>query len=185
MIVLGIDASFTRTGLAVVETDGVPGRERVIWTGTVGTDAADPDAVRIALIAERCAEIAAAFKAQSAGVEMPFVRAAYGYDTGQRLARLGGAIDGALVGIGLTPVPVTTGQVAKALGIGGVKREHKKQAAVEAVLTRWGVNVGHDEADAIGVAVATGRAQRRKANKGAQLGLPGVNAGRKSKRGRR
>lgn len=186
MIVLGIDGSLTCTGLAVVETDGVPGRERIIATARKRSEPEDgDDGARCRMMVEAAMYLVQRYRPNLVGIEMPYVPRTESLQGSLRLAGLKGAFESALSGAGCEVVPVVTTSASKALGIKhGCGRAEKKRQAVANVLSRYGVLVSHDAADAIGVALAAVVKRRKQESAGAQLGLPGVKAGRKSKRGR-
>ena len=179
--VLGIDASFTRTGYAVIETCGVPGLERVTHTDTFVSDRTETDAERIGAIASMSLQMASSWGATLVAIEQPYV--GRNRQTALRLGQLIGGITQALTAAGCEVVPVPTASVSAALGIGTrLQRKAKKTAALLAVALRYGLEgITDDEADAIGVAVAAHKRKRAGANKLAQLAL-GIKAGPRKRR---
>lgn len=163
MIILGIDPSYSATGLAVIECHGIPGQERVIATGVVKVPTSLTDRERCREIALACAQWAARWGAEAVGIEGQYT-APHNYSVGLRLAALRSAVEQRLLddyaqGVLYT---VTPGERAEALGLRGrLKREEVKRRVVAAVRLRYGVAVSDDEADAIGIALAAGRKIRR------------------------
>lgn len=183
MIVLGLDQSYQRTGYAVLETDGVPGRERVLETGTFSTDPAATDAARQAQVAREALWIAQRWAPDLVGVEKPYVsRTGQSPQVALRLAGLHAVLVGALAGAGFEVVAVHTATRQAALGIAPrTKRKALKAASKAVVLARYGLDVTDDESDAIGIALGAVVVQRRDARKVAQLALA-LKPGRKQRR---
>jgi len=163
VIILGIDPSYSVTGVAVIECHGIPGQERVIATGVVKVPTSLTDRERCREIALACAKWAARWGAEAVGIEGQYT-APHNYSVGLRLAALRSAVEQRLLddyaqGVLYT---VTPGERAEALGLRGrLKREEVKRRVVAAVRLRYGVAVSDDEADAIGIALAAGRKIRR------------------------
>lgn len=178
MIVLGIDASLTCTGLAVIETQGVPGSERVLHTSRVRTSPEDgTDTFRARNLSAAAMALAAEYAPDLVGIELPYADPAKARNVALRLARLGGAFEQAFAEAGIAVVQVAAASVGKALGVKGrgVKRAEKKRQAIAAVKLRYGLTVTDDEADAIGVCLAA-VVKDRKALSGKQtaMKLPGT-----------
>ena len=163
MIILGIDPSYSVTGVAVIECHGIPGQERVIATGVVKVPTSLTDRERCREIALACAKWAARWGAEAVGIEGQYT-APHNYSVGLRLAALRSAVEQRLRDTYAEDriVAVTPGERAEALGLRGrLKREEVKRRVVAAVRLRYGVAVSDDEADAIGIALAAGRKIRR------------------------
>ena len=166
MTILGIDAALTSTGLAIVEWFGVPGRERVIATQAVLTERGDvpgDDVARARRVGTVALECAMEYGAGLVGLELPYIpRWHQTGDVPLRLASLGGVIEAMLAAGGYRVVRVQASSRAKALGVSGrAPRGEGKRRCMEAVLSRYGLQVSEDEADAIGVALAAVRKAAR------------------------
>ena len=183
MIVLGIDGSLTCTGLAVIATDGVPGTEQVLDTGTVRTRPGDGDDTdRCETIALGCVALAKRYQVKLTGVEMPYVDPAKSIKVALRLEALKATVTRALKLAGFEVIPVMASSRAKALGVSGkLKRELAKPQVIAAVLSRYGLELTEDECDAIGVALAAVAKHRKQERNQVQLGL-GIKAGRRRRR---
>ena len=160
MIVLGIDPSYRRTGLSVVSwqpTNGryLPGTEHVQCTGVVSAPKrgdSDDEAYRRKHIADACTAWAHTHHVDLVAVEEPCrgLNAA----TDAMLQRLSATITDRLSADGHEWVLVNNRKRLRALGIHGNDSAALKRAARRAVLTRYGIEVTADEADAIGHALA-------------------------------
>jgi crossover junction endodeoxyribonuclease RuvC len=178
MIVLGIDQSYTRTGYAVLETDGVPGRERVLETGTLTTDRARTDTQRQRDLAASLVQIVDRVGPDLVGVERPYVSREQSPDVALRLSGLQAAVMGALDALGIHVVAVHTATRQSALGVPTrQQRTQVKRQILAAVRLRYGLDVSEDEADAIGIALGAVLTKRRQSHSGAQLKL-GLGPGR-------
>lgn len=183
--VLGVDGSLTRSGLAVVETAMVPGRERVLATGSKSTCPDDgTDNARCTAIARACVALARRYHVDLVGLETPYVDAAVNIRVALRLEGLRSTLEGAMKNAGFEVVSVQASSAKKALGTSGrpVSREDGKRAVHDAVLLRFGLDLGEDEADAVGVALAAVVKQRKVEREGVQLAL-GIKRGPRRKRG--
>lgn len=177
---LGVDASLTCTGFAVIETDGIPGHETVTRTWTVKTAPPDEDVVRCDQIALAALGAAREHGVDLVGVEKPFVGQGKSPATALRLQRLDVTIETVLRQAGIEVVTVPVASVKSALGIRpGTDRAAGKRAALDAVNRRYNLALTDDNrADAIGVALAAVRLQWRRQRAG-QIALPGVKQGRR------
>ncbi len=181
MIVIGVDGSLTCTGVAVIDTDGVPGTERILHTGTVRSKPGrGTDLERYHSIAESVVSVAKQHGATLAGVEQPYM--GLNAKTAFALRSLDTIIEAALAQAGLTVVGVNVSQRSSALGVAGkTKRKPLKDLVVQAVSTRYGLNVTHDQADAIGVGLAAVKLYRRgERPEQLRMKLPGGRARRKN-----
>jgi crossover junction endodeoxyribonuclease RuvC len=70
MRVLGIDCGTERTGYGVIESDGVA--HRLIAAGVIRTDAKEPLASRLSLIAKSLREIISGYSPEAAAIEEVF-----------------------------------------------------------------------------------------------------------------
>jgi crossover junction endodeoxyribonuclease RuvC len=180
VIVLGCDQALGATGWAVIDTDGVPGRERVLEHGVVKTQPGVPDQERQQEIAATLLEIARRVKPDLIGLEGTQVQK--NASTAIRLSELRGALLSSLKPLGCPLVTVPTATRRKQLGIANVRGYGAvKQRACDAVLLRYGLALTDDEADAIGIALGAVVVQRRDARKGLQETL-GIKPGRKQRR---
>jgi Holliday junction resolvasome RuvABC endonuclease subunit len=159
MIVLGIDPSYRATGIAVVSwqpTNGryIAGTEQVQATGVVSAPKrGDSDeAYRRKHIADACTAWAHTHHVDLVAVEEPCrgLNAA----TDAMLQRLSATITDRLSADGHEWTLVNNRKRLRALGIHGNDSAALKRAARRAVLTRYGIDVTADEADAIGHALA-------------------------------
>jgi Holliday junction resolvasome RuvABC endonuclease subunit len=188
--VLGVDPSLTATGLAIIETDGVPGRERVLATTCIETRPRDEDGraqgdgERQHIIAAAVAAFTDEHKPDIAGLEKTYMDPLKAANVTGRLEYLRGRIAGVLHERGVLVVDVAPASRAKALGVNGrgVKRAAQKAQVAASVKLRYGLDVGPlgitiDEADAIGVALAAAVKHGREAREGQQLEL-GIKRGR-------
>lgn len=149
--VLGIDLAYARTGVALVEC-GIPGRERIVTSSVLTTHKSEPDNTRAAQLAQALTLLATG--TDLVAVEVPYIDPTKSSAVALRLARLGGAVEAALVAAGHRVVKVAAASRIKTLGLGKGKRGQLKARAVLAVESRYGLTVSDDEADAIGVALA-------------------------------
>jgi len=163
--ILGIDASYTCTGIAVVAMGDAPGTERVLTTTRVRTSPRDgTDTYRARNIAGECVSIARVFSPQVIGLEMPYLDPAKAKNASLRLSRLGAIIEAALADAGYEVVQVAAATTGSMLGIKPrTQRADRKAQAIAAVARRYGVEATEDEADAIGVALGAFRNHRREA----------------------
>lgn len=160
MIVLGIDPSYRRTGLSVVSwepTNGryLPGTEHVQCTGVVSAPKrgdSDDETYRRKHIADACSAWATNHHVDLVAVE----EACRGLNaaTDAMLQRLSATITDRLSADGHEWVLVNNRKRLRALGIHGTDSAALKRAARRSVLTRYGIDVTADEADAIGHALA-------------------------------
>ena len=160
MIVLGIDPSYRATGIAVVSwqpTNGryIAGTEQVQATGVVSAPKrgdSDDEAYRRKHIADACTAWAHTHNVDLVALEEPCrgLNAA----TDAMLQRLSATITDRLSADGHEWVLVNNRKRLRALGIHGTDSAALKRAARRAVLTRYGIEVTADEADAIGHALA-------------------------------
>lgn len=182
MIILGIDPSYTRTGIAAIEDYGVPGRERILGTHTIATKPGVSDLERSRTIARMCANLARVHKADAVAIESQYA-GQQNMQVAMRLASLRSAIEQRLRDAYAEDriVAVTPGERAEALGIKGrPKRAELKQRVLQAVKQRYDCNLDFDdEADAVGIALAAGRRLRR-GPKAEQLGMT-LKASRKAR----
>jgi len=164
MIILGIDPSYTRTGLAAIEDHGIPGRERILGTHTIATKPGTSDLERSRTIARMCANLARVHKADAVAIESQYA-GQQNMQVAMRLASLRSAIEQRLRDTYAEDriVAVTPGERAEALGIKGrLKRVELKQRVLQAVKQRYDYTLDFDdEADAVGIALAAGRRLRR------------------------
>jgi Holliday junction resolvasome RuvABC endonuclease subunit len=163
MIILGIDPSYTRTGLAVLHCGDIPGTERVVATGTIKTPTRLSDQERCREIAAQCETWARSYGVDAVGVENQFVGEG-NKQAGLRLVYLRSAIEQRIAGQipGLKVVDVNPAQRQAALGVSNrLGRADVKRRVVEVVQRRYGLEVRHDEADAIGIALVAWRIVRR------------------------
>lgn len=188
MRVLGVDASLTSTGFAVLDIPqgGGPRSERVLATGRKRTQPKDGTHIaRVRDIAAATVALAQHCGAELVGLEVPYVDVNRSIKVALDLRALGQQIHGDLAEAGFEVVTVAASSRAKALGVSGrAKREVAKPLVLAAVLTRYGLDIPEDEADAIGVALAaaTKRArEQRAAQMPEQLKLA-MKQGRRQKR---
>ena len=92
MILLGIDPSYTRTGIAAIEDYGVPGRERILGTHTIATKPGTSDLERSRTIARMCANLARVHKADAVAIESQYA-GQQNMQVAMRLASLRSAIE--------------------------------------------------------------------------------------------
>lgn len=196
MRVLGIDGSLTATGLAVLETEGVPGTERIVATDVVHTapepglppsQRADDDAARCDIIAARCVGMAQAQAVDVVGLETPYV--GRNVAAAQRLQMLATVIHTRLRDAGFVVYGVAPSSRACALGMRGrgVGRREQKRQIAQAVELRYGLRVGPggisgDEADAIGVGIVAAQKHLRAQHPAKQLRLELKRAAKRSER---
>ena len=161
MRILGIDASLTATGFVVIETDGIPGDEKLLLYEVVRTISRDgDDATRSELIATRAACLARGWEAELVGLELPFV--GQNASTALRLRGLGATIETMLRERGYPVVSISPASVKSALGIPPrTPRIDAKRLSVSRAQRQHGVVLTDDEADAIGVALAAHKKQAR------------------------
>lgn len=164
MTILGIDASYTCTGLAVVDCSEIF-NERVLHTERARTSPRDgTDTFRARNIAGACVYLAKQWEPHVIGLEMPYLDPAKAKNASLRLSRLGAIIEAALADAGYEVVQVAAATTGSMLGIKPrTKRADRKAQAIAAVARRFGVEVTEDEADAVGVALGAYRNHRREA----------------------
>lgn len=183
MIVIGVDGSLTCTGIAVIDTDGVPGTERILSVGEHKTSPKDgSDMERYEAIADGILAVAQAYGGELVGLELPYVDKSKSPEVALRLRELKAIVEHTLTQAGYPVVGVNVSQRSAALGVAGrSKRADLKDAVVQAVALRYGLEVTHDQADAIGVGLAAVKLHRR-GDKPEQLRmkLPGGRARRKN-----
>jgi len=188
MIVLGIDASLTCTGFALIESSGVPGRERVLVTGRFPTTTQRPEVERRAVICQAVRAWIEGYAPDLVGLEMPYVDPTKSMKVAVQLAALGGQLEQELATLGCIMVKVYPASRQKALGVKGrgrggpqITRSELKDRLQEAVWDRYGIVVPEDEVDAIGVAMAAVTIHDRKQREATQerLGLPQRGYGRR------
>ena len=163
MTVLGIDPSYTRTGLAVLHCGDIPGTERVVATGALKTPAHLSDQERCREIAEQCETWARSYGAEAVGIENQYT-GHLDKRVGLRLAALRSAIEQRLLEVlpSQAVVQVAPAQRQAALGVScRLGRADVKRRVVEVVQRRYGLEVRSDEADAIGIGLAAWRLVRR------------------------
>ena len=177
MIILGIDPSYTRTGIAVLHCGDIPGTERVVATGAIKTPTHLSDQERCREIAAQCETWARSYGVEAVGIENQYT-GHLDKRVGLRLASLRSAIEQRLLGSlpAEAVVQVAPAQRQAALGVSNrLGRADVKRRVVEAVQRRYKLEVRDDEADAIGIGLAAWRLVRRGA-KAEQLGL-GIKVG--------
>lgn len=183
MIVIGVDGSLTCTGLAVIDTDGVPGTEKILSVGEHKTSPKDgTDMERYEAIADGILAVAQTYNGELVGLELPYVDRKKSPEVALRLRELKAIVEHTLTRAGYPVVGVNVSQRSAALGVAGkTKRKPLKDLVVQAVSTRYGLNVTHDQADAIGVGLAAVKLHRRgERPEQLRMKLPGGRARRRN-----
>jgi crossover junction endodeoxyribonuclease RuvC len=149
MIILGLDPSLSCTGWGIVRAEG--SRLAHVANGEIPTDAGDPIAARLALIAAQVEKLVQAYRPDRAAVEEIFVNK--NPQSTLKLAQARGAV---LAACGRSNLPVrehAARLVKKAVvGTGGAAKE-QVQAMLKVLLPGTEI-VGADAADALAVAIA-------------------------------
>lgn len=161
-VVLGVDPSFTRTGIALIQPS-LPGQDHVnAWSFVtkrvpkrvpVETDA-QADARRIDAITAEVLQFARAWAVDVVCVEQPYM--GENPSTALRLRALSAAIEYACRAAGYTVVQVDPQTRGRAVGVvRRLKRDALKAAIVAAVKLLYGLTVTcDDEADAVAIGLA-------------------------------
>lgn len=159
-IVLGVDPSFTRTGLALIQpSPTIRGHDFVnVWSFITkrkpGETEAQADARRIDATAAEVLQFAREWTVDVVCVEQQYV--GKNEHTCMRLKALAAAVEYACRNAGLIVVPVEASERAKAVGIHRkLSRERLKAAIVAAVKLLYGITCTcDDEADAVAIGLA-------------------------------
>jgi Holliday junction resolvasome RuvABC endonuclease subunit len=163
MIVLGIDPSLQATGIAVIETNGVPGKEKLIAWNVIRTTHDDGDDLRCRRVALTVYDYAVQLQVEAVGIETQF-SSEKNRQVGIRLGRLRGAVQQQLAQR-FPPSQIIDVNPAQRLVALGIRQQHEtrelKRLAVEAVQRRYGELIDHNAADAVGIALVADRIYRR------------------------
>jgi Holliday junction resolvasome RuvABC endonuclease subunit len=192
--VLGVDASFARTGFAILTlpTDPwVPGTETAI-VGALATTkrpGQNDDAVRIDAIAKAAVRWAQDHQVDLVCIEQPWC--GRNYSIGMRLQALVATVADRCRQAGYEVLTVYPAEASAAMGVSSkLKRPQRKAAMQRALLTRYGIASDRDdEADAVGVALG-GYIKRRDLQRQAEREaerprLPGLEGYKPRKRGKK
>jgi Holliday junction resolvasome RuvABC endonuclease subunit len=163
MIVLGIDPSLQATGIAVIETNGVPGQEKLLAWNVIRTKSDNGDDARCRRVALTVYDYAMNMNVEAVGIETQF-SSEKNRQVGIRLGRLRGAVQQQLAQR-FPPSQIIDVNPTQRLVALGIRQQHEtrdlKRLAVEAVQSRYGLTVNHNAADAIGIALVADRLYRR------------------------
>lgn len=185
MKIMGVDPALGVTGVAVIEVHDRPGDESVLHTSLIKTSSADGrgDTSRLAEIADKCLLVAQLAGVMVVGIEKPYISMKQSPRTALRLSELHGVLRDRMAGAGYEVFSIAPASRCVALGVSGrLPRAAAKAAVMASVLSRYGMDLSEDEADAVGTAVAAWAAWRKAADpKGKQLGL-GIKAPHRRKK---
>lgn len=159
MRVLGIDPGYGRCGMAVLERES--GKDTLIASECVETDAADEFVTRLSAITRRCADLIVKHEPDAFAIEKLYFNA--NQKTAMRVAEARGALIECATEHGVRVFEYTPAQIKSATS--GFGRADKKQIAamlhllikIEKIIRR------DDEYDAIAVALAHASMSRTRA----------------------
>lgn len=149
MRILGIDCGSVRTGIGIIESDGL--HHNLIYSGTIHTKPAKPFAERLGVIHREIAEVVAAHRPELAAVEEVFNHA--NVQSALKLAHVRGVAMLAIAQAGI-PCNEYSPNAIKLSVVGyGKAQKHQVQLMVQTLLKLPEVPDSEDAADALAVAI--------------------------------
>jgi crossover junction endodeoxyribonuclease RuvC len=149
MRILGIDCGSVRTGIGIIESDGL--RHTLIYSGTIHTKPAKPFAERLGHIHSELTKVVATHKPELAAVEEVFNHA--NVQSALKLAHVRGVAMLAIAQAGI-PCNEYSPNAIKLSVVGyGKAQKHQVQMMVQTLLKLPELPESEDAADALAVAI--------------------------------
>ncbi|MCU0229354.1 MAG: crossover junction endodeoxyribonuclease RuvC [Bryobacterales bacterium] len=149
MRILGVDCGSTRTGLGIIDSDGL--RHSLVYTVAVQTNVKDPMAQRLAMIYKELLSVIEEYQPELAAVEEVFHHA--NVQSALKLAHVRGV---ALLAIAQAGIPCNeySPNAIKLSVVGyGKAQKHQVQLMVKTLLRLDGAPPSEDAADALAAAI--------------------------------